>query len=401
MAVHRTQATSFEVTEEPFRLLVESVKDYAILVLDTNGYITTWNAGAERIKGYTAEEVIGKHFSTFYPREDVAAGKCERELEVAAREGRFEDEDWRLRKDGSRFWANVVITPLRSPGGDLIGFAKVTRDLTERRQVEEALRALAAAEHAAAVDRGRIQEFQERFLAILGHDLASPLASIDIGVSILRMQSDDAVIVGVADRMRASSLRMSRMIEQILDFTRSRLGDGLELAVAPMDLRDALMPIVDELRSANPYATIHLECPELRGVWDCDRLQQVFSNLISNALVHGQPATPVTVTAGSYASRVWVEVHNEGLPIPQELQSALFTPFSRGERHSRGAKAAGLGLGLYISNELVRGHGGQIKVRSSAAKGTTFRVVLPRTRSATSTIRREASDAPHRTRGRG
>ena len=159
--------------EERFRLLVESVKDYAIFMLDPSGHVTTWNAGAERIKGYTAEEIIGKHFSIFYPPEDVAAGKCERELEVATREGRFEDEGWRVRKDGSRFWANVVITALRNPQGALIGFAKVTRDLTERRQAEENLRALAA-EKAALAEKSRIQEFQERFLAILGHDLLNP-----------------------------------------------------------------------------------------------------------------------------------------------------------------------------------------------------------------------------------
>jgi PAS domain S-box-containing protein len=372
------QAASIAATEERFRLLVESVKDYAIFILDVNGNVTTWNAGAERIKGYTAEEIVGKHFSTFYPREDVAAGKCERELEVAAREGRFEDEGWRVRKDGSRFWANVVITPLRSQAGDLIGFAKVARDLTERRQAEENLRALAAAERAASTEKGRAQEFQERFLAILGHDLLSPLASIDIGVSILRMQSDDPAIVQVAERMRASSLRMARMIEQILDFTRTRLGGGIALAVAPMDLREALMPIVDEVRMAHPSATVQLQCPELRGAWDRDRLQEVFSNLISNALVHGHQAKPVTVTAGGDASRVWVEVHNEGPPIPQALQSALFTPFRGGQRESNSPQTAGLGLGLYISNEVVLGHGGQIETRSSAAEGTTFRVVLPR-----------------------
>ena len=372
------QARAIAATEEWFRLLVESVKDYAIFILDTNGHVTTWNTGAERIKGYTAAEIVGKHFSTFYPQEDVAAGKCERELEVAAREGRFEDEDWRVRKDGSRFWANVVITPLWSQAGDLIGFAKVTRDLSERRQAEENLRALAAAEHAASAEKSRIHQFQERFLAILGHDLLSPLASIDIGASILRMQSDDPVIVQVADRMRASSLRMARMVEQILDFTRTRLGGGLALAVAPMDLREALTPIVNEVRMAHPSATVQLRCPELRGAWDRDRLQQVFSNLIGNALVHGDPAKPVTVTAGSDAHRVWVDVHNEGPHIPQELHSALFTPFRGSQRESNSPKTAGLGLGLYISNEVVLGHGGQIEIRSNAAEGTTFRVALPR-----------------------
>ena len=169
---------------------------------------------------------------------------------------------------------------------------------------------------------------------------------------------------------------MSRMIEQILDFTRSRLGGGLALVFGPMDLREALTPIVDEARTAHPSATIPLRCPELRGAWDRDRLEQVFSNLIINALVHGDPAKPVTVTAGAEALRVWVEVHNEGPPIPQELQSVLFHPFRRGERES--PSPAGLGLGLYISNELVLGHGGQIEIRSTAAEGTTFRVVLPR-----------------------
>ena len=191
----------------------------------------------------------------------MAAGKCERELEVAAREGRFEDEGWRVRKDGSRFWANVVITPLRTPEGALIGFAKVTRDLTERRQAEENLRALVAAERAVSAEKSRVQEFQERFLAILGHDLRQPLASIEIGVGLLRMRSKEPAFVRDVDRIRASSRRMSRMIEQILDFTRSRLGGGLALVFAPMDLREALTPIVDELRTAHPSATIQLRVP--------------------------------------------------------------------------------------------------------------------------------------------
>ena len=359
-----------------FRVLVESVKDYAIFMLDSSGRVSTWNAGAKQIKGYAAEEIIGKHFSIFYPPEAVAAGKCERVLEVAAREGRFEEEDWRVRKDGSRFWADVVIAPLRTPAGALIGFAKVTRDLTERRQAEENLRALLAAERSANEERSRVQEFQERFLGILGHDLTQPLASIELGLGLLGMRSKDPAFVRDLDRIHASLHRMSRMIEQILDFTRSRLGGGLALAFAPMDLREALTRIVDEVRMAHPSSTIQFQCPELRGAWDCDRLEQVFSNLIGNALAHGNPAKPVTVTAGAEDVRVWIEVHNEGPPIPQELQSELFHPFRRGERES--PSQVGLGLGLYISKEVVLGHGGQIEIRSTAAEGTTFRVVLPR-----------------------
>src|SRR5438045_1132684 len=125
---------------DDFRLLVETVKDYAIFMLDTGGHVATWNPGAERIKGYRADEIIGKHFSIFYPPDDIAAGKTERELEIATREGRFEEEGWRIRKDGSRMWASVTITALRNEQGDLIGFGKVTRDLTDRRAADEQTR---------------------------------------------------------------------------------------------------------------------------------------------------------------------------------------------------------------------------------------------------------------------
>ncbi len=136
----RSVATELRDSEQPFRLIVESVQDYAIFMLDVTGRVTSWNVGAQRIKGYSAEEIVGEHFSRFYLPEDVQARKPERELQVAAAEGRCEDEGWRVRKDGSRFWANVVITALRSADGALLGFAKVTRDLTGRHRAEQALR---------------------------------------------------------------------------------------------------------------------------------------------------------------------------------------------------------------------------------------------------------------------
>jgi PAS domain S-box-containing protein len=368
------RSTQFE-TEERFRLLVDSVKDYAIFMLDPQGHVATWNAGAARIKGYRAEEIIGKHFSTFYLPEEKAAGKCEMELEVAAREGRFEDEGWRLRKDGSRLWANVIITALRNPEGKLVGFAKVTRDLTERRTAEESLRALAA-ERAALAEKARVQEFQERFLAILGHDLRNPLASIDTGAGILRQRATDPATVRIVDRMRTSTLRMSRMIGQILDFTRTRLAGGLELHLEPGDLRETILRIVEELRVAHPSRTIAVTCPPLPGRWDRDRMEQVFSNLIGNALHYGDER-PVTVVARVGEHGGAVDVHNGGPPIPGEIQPLLFSAFRRGERDSRTSKTAGLGLGLYISNEIVRAHGGTIEVWSTQADGTTFRVNLP------------------------
>ena len=364
--------------EERFRLLVESVKDYAIFMLDANGQVVTWNAGAQRIKGYSAGEIIGKHFSVFYPIEDVIAGKCERELEIAAREGRFEDEGWRVRKDGTLMWANVVITALRSPDdGTLFGFAKVTRDLSERRKAEAAQRQLAA-QQAALAEKTRIQEFLERFIAILGHDLRNPLSAIDMNLTRLREKVADPALARMLDRMASSSTRMSRMIGQILDLTRSRLAGRLELQRAPMDLRDALTRIVEELRAAQPDRTIDLRSPSLPGTWDRDRLEQVFSNLVGNALLYGDRDRPITVEAGDGAM-IYVDVHNHGAPIPNEVQADLFNPFRRAtvtEETRKGGE--GLGLGLYISRELVAAHGGTIDVRSAPGHGTTFRVALPR-----------------------
>jgi PAS domain S-box-containing protein len=371
-----TERRDAEEEARRFRLLVDSVRDYAIFILDREGRVTTWNIGAERIKGYKAREIIGKHFCVFYPPEVDGKAVCDFELEVAAREGRFEAEGWRVRQDGSRFWANVVITALRDPTGTLVGFAKVTRDLTERRDAEEKMRSLAA-QNAALEEKARIQQFQERFLAILGHDLRNPLAAIDMGSGILRQLSVDPASIRILDRIDSSSRRMSRMIQQILDLTRSRLAGGIEVNPQPADLCRILSLTVDELRTAYPQARIELNCPHASGTWDADRLEQVFSNLIGNAIVHGGAEGTVTIEAGSRGDAVVVTVHNEGPPIPEHLHSSLFDPFRRGERESRSSKTAGLGLGLYISRELVLAHGGSIGFESSPGRGTTFRVTLP------------------------
>jgi signal transduction histidine kinase len=281
---------------------------------------------------------------------------------------------------------HVPITMAGSPFAVIVFAAAGTRSYNEHDLAfaEELARRASTAMHNAALfhaakkERARAEEaaeLRERLVAVVGHDLRQPLASIDMRLEVLRRESKNPEFLEDLDGLRASSRRMSRMIQQILDFTRTRLGGGLELVFAPMDLREALVPIVEELRAAHPSATIQLQCPTLRGAWDRDRLEQVFSNLIGNAVAHGDPDKPVTVTAGAEALRAWVQVHNEGPPIPQELQSALFDPFRMGERSSR--SPAGLGLGLYISNEVVHRHGGQIEIRSTAVEGTTFRVVLP------------------------
>lgn len=362
--------------EQRSRLLIDAVNDYAIFTLDTNGVVTSWNPGAERLKGYRASDIIGQHFSRFYPEEEARSGKCNQELEIAAREGRFQEEGWRVRADGSRFFANVTISPIRDATGNLLGFAKVSRDLTEPLEAE-AQRSRLTAENAALTERGRTQEFQERFLAILGHDLRNPLAAIDMGASLLRTTSD-ARSTRILDRVGASVSRMSRMIEQILDLTRSRLGGGLEIQRSRMDLAGALHEVVEELRTAHPSRQVTLHCPSpLLGDLDRDRLLQLFSNIIGNAISHGLPDTQVVVRAQAEGSDAVVTIHNDGPSIPEELRRKLFDPFRRGDRDSRTAQTAGLGLGLFISHQIAVGHGGSIQVESDPEEGTTFRVRLP------------------------
>jgi signal transduction histidine kinase/CHASE3 domain sensor protein len=224
--------------------------------------------------------------------------------------------------------------------------------------------------------------FQERFVAVLGHDLRNPLAAIDMAQGLLSKRAEtanDAAATRILARIQSSSRRMSRMVEQILDLARSRLGGGLEMKPAEMDMCAMLTEIVNEVRTSHPSRTIVLRCSPLLGTWDRDRLEQVFSNLIGNAIHHGDAETPVDIEARQEGAEVHVEVHNHGVPIPEELRSQLFSPFRRGTKDSRTSKTAGLGLGLYIAERIVAAHGGALEVESTAADGTTFIVKLPRT----------------------
>jgi signal transduction histidine kinase/FixJ family two-component response regulator len=277
---------------------------------------------------------------------------------------------------------NFVYAPLRDTSGaiegTLVSAFEVTEVVLARRASELARQEAEAAEQA----QRRVREFQERFVAMLGHDLRNPIAAIDMATGLLDQraaESNDVAATRVLARIASSNRRMMRMVEQILDLSRSRIGGGLEINPAPMQLCTALAGVVDELRTAHPSQTIILVCAPIRGTWDRDRLEQVFSNLIGNAIHHGLADRPVTVRVDQDAETIHVDVHNEGPPIPEALRVTLFDPFRRGNRDSRGARTAGLGLGLYISGQLVAAHGGQIEVRSSSAEGTTFRVTLPRT----------------------
>ena len=368
-----SNVTALETPSETFRLLVESVKDYAIFMLDPAGHVLTWNRGAERIKGYSASEILGQHFSRFYPTEDAQSGKCDRELEIAARDGRFEEEGWRVRKDGSKFWANVVITAVRGSDGKLLGFAKVTRDLTERER--ERLARVQA--EAAAEDMERQQKEREMFVAVLGHDLRNPLSSIDMAAHhLIRLDNVPDAVLRTASKIVSSCTRMKRLIDHILDFARVRYGGGLHIDKHRTNIHDVCREVLSDLELQGKADRIRFE-PDgpTHGAWDRDRLFQVVQNLLENALRYAPSNSEVHLKLSSSGPGVaHLCVHNDGPPIPAELLPFIFDPFRRAAKRDG---AAGLGLGLYIAQQIVIAHGGEMTVESEAGKGTTFHVYLP------------------------
>jgi signal transduction histidine kinase/CheY-like chemotaxis protein len=278
---------------------------------------------------------------------------------------------------------NFVYAALRDAAGAIEGILISAFDVSDQlraRSLSE--RAVAAAEAARATQRAA-SEFQERFVAVLGHDLRNPLGAIAMAAGVLKQQqlvSSSPVAARIVGRIDSSAARMSRMIEQILDLSRSRVGGGIQVTPAPMDLRAMLVAVVDELQTAHPSRTLQLRCDAATGLWDRDRLEQVFSNLVGNALHHGAAEAPISLVAHVSDDAIRVDVHNHGPAIPDDVRAILFDAFRRGNDDRRTAKAAGLGLGLYISREIVAAHGGRIDVRSTAADGTTFSVELPRAR---------------------
>jgi PAS domain S-box-containing protein len=359
-------------TEARLQLLVDSIKDYAVFMLDPRGRVASWNPGAERIKQYQADEIIGRHFSTFYAGDDVQSGKCELELDVATRTGRFEDEGWRVRKDGSRFWANVVISAIRDGNGTLVGFSKVTRDLTERRRNEEERAARLAAEEA--------NRAKDEFLAILGHELRNPLAPITTALELLR-QVGDTVPPRVLAVMERQVSHLTRLVDDLLDVSRVTSGK-VRLARAPLYLADVVaraIEIADPLIEQRGHQ-IEIDVPreDLRVHGDELRLIQVVSNLLTNAVRYTAPGGRLRITAACEGAQVVLRVADNGSGISRELLPRIFGMFVQGGRASDRSEG-GLGLGLALVRSLVELHGGSVTAHSEGqGKGSEFVVRLPR-----------------------
>ncbi|HEV8253987.1 MAG TPA: PAS domain S-box protein [Vicinamibacteria bacterium] len=367
-------------SEERFRLLVEGVRDYAIYMLDPEGRIVSWNDGARRLKGYTADEIIGRHFSVFYPEEDARAGRPQRELEIARTEGRYEEEGWRVRKDGSRFWANVVVTALRDEGGELRGFAKVTRDLTRRRQAEEQRVELIRSQ-AARIEAEKSSRMKDEFLAILSHELRTPLNAILGWAHLLRagnLAPDQAA--RALETIERNTEVQAQIVTDILDVSRITSG---KLRLNPRKIEPAQF-VRSAIETTRPAADakgldVAVQVGEgISAVWgDPDRLQQVAWNLLSNAVKFTPRGGRIEVRLGAAGSYVELVVSDTGQGISREFLPHVFESFRQADSSSARSHG-GLGLGLAIVKQLVELHGGRVEAASQGeGQGSTFRVLLP------------------------
>ncbi|HYU43934.1 MAG TPA: ATP-binding protein [Vicinamibacteria bacterium] len=355
-------------SQDQFRLMVEAVFDYGIFMLDATGHVASWNAGAERIKGYRREEIIGRHFSVFYPPEQVAAGWPDHELEMARRSGRFEDEGWRVRKDGSRFWANVVITAMHDPTGALRGFAKITRDLTGSKRMET------------LEQEGRqINEF----LAMLGHELRNPLAPIRNAVAVMAAREvSDPTIVWARELIERQVGHLSRLVDDLLDISRITRGkiilhrEVLDFAAVVSRAVEATLPLLEQRHHT---VEVDLGRDPMRVDGDSTRLAQVILNLLSNAAKFTPEGGHIWVRVTREGDETVLSVRDDGIGMRAELVPHVFDLFIQGER-SLDRSEGGLGIGLTMVQRLIALHGGTVAARSPGpGHGSEFVVRLPLT----------------------
>ena len=369
--------------EDQHRVLVDGIEDYAIFMLDRAGVVVSWNRGAERIKGYRSDEIIGHHFSRFYPRQDVAARKPWTELELARREGRAEDEGWRVRKGGSRIWANVVITALHDADGEHVGFAKVTRDISEKRRVLQAeaahTRALEAAY--AEVHRHRQElrvanEELESFTYSVSHDLRAPIRQIEGFSTILEEH-----LGGDADpqakqyfrRIRDGSQQMGRLVDDLLHLAQLGRQDA-KPRCTPLDA--VVQDVLASLRTDVANRDIEWRIGPLPAVvCDPGLMRVVFTNLLSNAVKYTRQRERAVIEVGQRLEdgRTVIYVRDNGVGFDMKYADKLFGVF---QRLHRADEYEGTGVGLSIVHRIIRKHNGTISAQAAPGAGATFSFTL-------------------------
>jgi PAS domain S-box-containing protein len=347
------------------KLMVDSRGDYAIFMLDPNGIVASWNKGAQQIKGYTRDAIIGKHFSVFYPPEDRARGKPERELVIAAREGRLEEEGKRIRSDGSEFWANVVISAVRDRADALVGFVKVTRDLTERRKEQE--RALADAQALKAVNAEL-----ESFTYSVSHDLRAPIRQIEGFAKILEEHLGDSLdpqVEHYLHRIQEGSQQMGRLVDDLLHLAQL----GRQHAKPQITRLDALVDeVLTSLRAEILERAITCRVGALPAL-ECDPglMKVVFTNLLSNAVKYTRRAERPVIEIGQIVTDgiPVIYVRDNGVGFDMKYADKLFGVF---QRLHRAEDFEGTGVGLAIVTRIIRKHRGTIWAESRPDEGATF-----------------------------
>jgi PAS domain S-box-containing protein len=365
-----------------FRLLIDSAEEYAIVGLGADGRVVRWNAGAERMKGYVAASILDRHFSVFYSAADKAAGKPARALEIAAREGRMEDEGWQVRNDGSYFWAHTIITTIYDQNRSLAGFGIVTRDLTARRVAEaQALRLeeLSTALRAATES----SRAKTEFLSVMSRELRTPLNAIAGYSELLRMGVRGPITTTQAedlDRIMSSGRSLVSLIDDVLDFARIEAGqiDDVWAAVDVQELLTGLEATVFPLLRAKSltFDYEHQE-PALIALADPRKVRQIMLHLFANAITFTPEGGRITLRAWGDQSTVRVSVSDTGIGIPPDKREKIFEPFVQLGR-TLTSEGRGSGLGLAIARQLARAMDGDILVESTVDAGSTFTLLLRR-----------------------
>jgi PAS domain S-box-containing protein len=366
LSQRREQDEKLQRSEERFRLLIEGVQDYAIYMVNPEGMVTSWNAGARRIKGYEAAEVLGKHFSRFYGADDIAAGKPWAELAMAREHGRAEDEGWRVRKDGSRFWARVVVTALRDADGRLYGFAKVTQDMTQQR-------------HAAALEEAT--RHVHDFIAVLAHELRNPLAPIRNAAQLLQGAPPGGEDFEVARRaIDRQSAQLSRIVDDLLDIGRITRG-AFSIHPKAIDLRDIATRALEAARpgieSARHELSVDLPDEPIPLQGDEMRLIQALTNVLNNAARYTEAGGKIALSLYREDGFAMLSVRDTGQGIAPEFMGSIFGMFIQG-RGALTRPQTGLGVGLALARTIVELHHGTIEAKSEGVgKGSEFILRLP------------------------
>jgi PAS domain S-box-containing protein len=356
-------------SEERFRLLVESVVEYAIVTIDAEGFINSWNHGAQRITGFSATEIVGRHFSRLYLPEDVADNKPWRQVIAARTQGRTSEEGWRLRKDGTQFWANSVIGRLPGVEGGTEAFYVVTQDLTQRRHAESLA--------------DTAQKMHE-FIAMLAHELRNPLAPIRNAVALMeRRNIQDPIVESMRQTIERQSSQLVRIIDELLDVNRVARGQ-FAVEKATIDLRDVIHRAVETSRplidARHHHFTLTLDEAEIPIDADMLRMTQVVVNLLNNAAKYTPAGGSIQLEAWATADNAELRVRDNGKGIDRDALDRIFDLFIQLEPNAGGV-LGGLGVGLALVRRIVELHGGHVQARSEGAgKGSEFVVRLPLSR---------------------